>query len=66
MAVGSSQLSVMDWWGFARQANPTEPMALATGDARRLNVGMVGRFSGGNPELALTAQGPELRVTRGD
>jgi len=38
-----------------------EPMALATGDARRLNVEWMehlpdGRFSGGNPELALTAQ----------
>ena len=31
-------------------------MALATGDARRLKVCVVGKLRGGNPELAPTAQ----------
>jgi len=35
----------------------TEPMALATGDARRFaTFDSFGPMSGGNPELALTAQ----------
>jgi hypothetical protein len=32
-------------------------MALAKGAARRLMVCVVGKVTGGNPELAITAQG---------